>query len=180
MPTPAEESLAGAWQITSGSSVASTVSGGIGPFQSDVTARTTAVDGAAEVRADGTANVLTASHFTVDATQLTTGDGILDDQMRSIMETERYPTSQFEQTGTAEMPAASGLRAGAQITLRGNLTLHGVTRPAAVQAQVTLAGGELTLVASVPFRLADYNIHGDGLISLGDTGTMSFRIVLTR
>jgi hypothetical protein len=29
------------------------VSGGIGPFQSDVTARTTAVIGAAEVRADG-------------------------------------------------------------------------------------------------------------------------------
>jgi hypothetical protein len=36
------------------------------------------------------------------------------------------------------------------------------------------------MTAAVPFRLADYDIHGNGLVSVGETGTMSFHLVLTR
>jgi hypothetical protein len=45
---------------------------------------------------------------------------------------------------------------------------------------VTLKGDVITVQATIPFRLADYNIHSTGLISVGDTGTMSFHLVLTR
>ena len=78
------------------------------------------------------------------------------------------------------MPPSSRLRAGTRISLRGDMTLHGVTRSVVVPAQVRLNGDAITVEATIPFRLADYNIHGTGLISVGDTGTMSFHLVLTR
>jgi polyisoprenoid-binding protein YceI len=152
----------------------------VGPFQDDVTARTTAVEGTAVVTAGANGNVLTSSRFTVDNNQLSTGDSTMDDLMRDIMETSRYPRSGFEQTSPEAMPPSSQLRAGTQVSLRGNMTLHGVTRSVTVPARVTLNGTVITVVATIPFRLADYNIHGTTLISVGDTGTMSFHLVLTR
>lgn len=179
-PTPAGGELAGTWRTTSGTAVAATVSAGVGPFQSEVVARTGAVDGTADVVANAGGYLLSGSQFTADTRQLTTGDGNLDSQMYSILETDRYPTSHFEQTGTAAMPATDQLRSGAQITLRGNLTLHGVTRAVVVPAQVTYSGGAITVVAAIAFRTADYDIHGSGLVSVGDAGTISFRLVMTR
>ena len=76
----------------------STVSAGVGPFQDAVTARTTSVEGTAVVATGANGNVLTSSRFTVDNNQLSTGDGTMDDLMRDIMETNRYPRSGFEQT----------------------------------------------------------------------------------
>ena len=179
-PPPAGGELAGTWRTTSGTAVAATVSAGVGPFQSEVVARTGAVDGTADVAANAGGYLLSGSQFTADTRQLTTGDGNLDGQMYSILETDRYPTSHFEQTGTAGMPATDQLRSGAQITLRGNLTLHGVTRAVVVPAQVTYSGGAITVVAAIAFRTADYDIHGSGLVSVGDAGTISFRLVMTR
>ncbi len=150
---------------------------GVGPFQNPVTSRTSAIDGQADV---GSSNVLSGSQFTVDVTQLTTGDGLQDDQLRSILEVNTYPTAGFAQTGSVQLPAVSELRSGTNITLAGNLTLHGVTRSVTIPAQFTLNGQTVTVAGTIPFRLADYGIHGSGLVSVGDEGTMAFRLVMTR
>jgi polyisoprenoid-binding protein YceI len=160
--------------------VASTVRAGVGPFQNDVQARTTAVDGSSVVVAGTGGNVLASSRFTSQTGQLTTGDGVLDDQLRSILETDRYPTATFEQTDAVDLPSARALQAGSQIELHGRLTLHGVTQSVVVPARVSLSGSVMTVDASIPFRLADYGIHGNGFVSVGETGTMSFHLVLTK
>ncbi len=178
--SPAGASLAGTWHVTSGSWVGSTVSAGVGPFQSDVVARTDTVEGAAVIEATTTGNVLASSRFTVDTTTLSTGDGTFDSQLQSILETDHYPMAGFEQTSPVRLPPSSQLRAGAQVDIPGNLILHGVTRAVSVSATLTLAAATITVDATIPFRLSDYNIHGSGLVSVGDTGTMSFHLVLAR
>jgi hypothetical protein len=47
-------------------------------------------------------------------------------------------------------------------------------------AQLTLTDGTITVLASIPFRLADYDISGSGPVSVGETGTLEFRLVLAR
>ena len=160
--------------------MSATVSAGIGPFQNPVTAHTSAVDGQAEVSSSSSGDVLSGSQFTVDVTQLTTGDGLQDDQLRAILETSTYPTAMFKQTGSVPLPGVAELRNGTTITLSGNLTLHGVTRSVTIPAQITLRGQTITVAGTIPFRLADYGIHGAGLVSVGDEGTMAFRLVMTR
>jgi polyisoprenoid-binding protein YceI len=160
--------------------VSATVTAGIGPFQNEVAATTRSVDGSVTIVRGARGNVLNSSEFTAQTADLTTGDGLTDDQLRSILDTARYPTAHFEQTSPTDLPDPSALRAGAEVTLHGNLTMHGATHLVSIPARATLAGSTITVVASVPFRLADYDIQGSGFVSVGDVGAIDVRLVLTR
>ena len=157
-----------------------TVTAGIGPFQNPVVSRTTAVTGTASVTATGPGSRLEDSSFSVDVTQLTTGSALEDEQLHAILETGAYPTGGFRQTGSVTLPDDATLVAGATITLDGSLTLHGTTRPVAVEAHIVLVGQTISVSSVIPFRLADYGIHGTGLVSVAETGTMEFHLVLAR
>ena len=159
--------------------MSATVSAGVGPFQNPVTARTSAIDGQADVTTSS-ANVLSGSEFVVDVTQLTTGSGFQDDQLQSILETSTYPTSVFMQTGSVLLPGVAELRNGTTVSLSGDLKLHGVTQAVTIPARIQLDGEAITVAGTIPFRLADYGIHATGLVSVGDEGTMAFRLVMTR
>ena len=50
-------------------------------------------------------------------------------------------------------------------TVKGNLTMHGVTKSVTVTGNVIVAGGKVTVKASFPLALADYNINGKGVSS---------------
>jgi polyisoprenoid-binding protein YceI len=103
-------------------------------------------------------------------------------QMREeVLETARYPEIVFASTGiSAEKVMGSQYRA--QIT--GNLSMHGVTRPCVIEAQVI--AGEDTLRASGEFFLSqrDFNIKPvsavGGTIKLKDQLKFSFDIVAYR
>lgn len=175
-----DASLAGTWSVAAGSSVASTVQAGVGPFMNEVTARTNGVMGSTTIELRGGGLEMGGTSFTVDMTRLSTGDGLLDDRLRSILEPDRFPTSTFDQRGTVAMPTVAELRAGATVSISGDLTLHGVRHELAVAAHLRLRGDSVEVTATIPYRLADFDLHGQGLVSLGDTGAIDFHVLMTR
>lgn len=100
--------------------------------------------------------------------------------MASLLETDRYPDATFTQTGQATVPA-SAVTSGADVTLKGRLTLHGVTNTVTIPAHIEPSGSGFTVTGSVPFRIADYGIPNStagGLATIADQGTFEFSLVL--
>jgi polyisoprenoid-binding protein YceI len=72
-----------------------------------------------------------------------------------VIESGRYPEIVFEGTRARVEPVGDG-RFRAEV--EGQLTLHGVTRPQRLSAQVFLVGETLRAQGSVSLRQSDFNI----------------------
>ncbi len=46
-----------------------------------------------------------------------------------------------------------------KVTVAGNLTMHGVTKPVTSEGTVTVAGGNVSAQSKLSIRLADYNVE---------------------
>ena len=96
----------------------------------------------------------------------------------SVLETAKYPEISFATTSVSASQLGENRY---QISLNGNLSLHGVTRPVTIPSQVTLlgdmlrAGGEFTLLQT-SFGIALVSVAG-GTLKLKDELKFSFDIV---
>ena len=52
-------------------------------------------------------------------------------------------------------------------------------QPARAARRYEIAKATITVDGAISFQPCDYNIHGSGLVTVGDNGTMAFRLVLT-
>lgn len=95
-----------------------------------------------------------------------------------LLETSIYPAITFESTGTSAENLGGGRY---KIALKGNLSLHGVTRALPVTAQVTHNGdmlrayGEFSILQS-DFKLPSIQVAG-GALKLKDELKFTFDIV---
>ncbi|HTB13343.1 MAG TPA: YceI family protein [Bryobacteraceae bacterium] len=96
----------------------------------------------------------------------------------SVLETAKYPEISFASTSVSASQLGENRY---QMSLNGNLSLHGVTRPVTIPTQVTLlgdmlrAGGEFTLLQT-SFGIALVSVAG-GTLKLKDELKFSFDIV---
>ncbi len=90
-------------------------------------------------------------------TTLLTGNGRRDRDLNKSMESDKFPTIKFE---LAEVEP--GVEAGdsTAATLKGQLVIHGVTRPASIPAIVHFEPAGVRVTASFPLNLKDYAIGG--------------------
>ncbi|HEU4697829.1 MAG TPA: YceI family protein [Gemmatimonadales bacterium] len=97
-----------------------------------------------------------------DVATLATGNGHRDRDLRSSMETDRYPTMRFELARVVPDDPAAVPRAGAELgaMLEGALTLHGVRKAVAVPARLRFAGDTVRVRSDFPVNLKDYGIGG--------------------
>jgi polyisoprenoid-binding protein YceI len=97
-----------------------------------------------------------------------------DDHLRSadFFDAANYPGITFSVETIS--PAADG------VTVAGNLTVRGTTRPVSFGAAVTGDDGEVTLDAEVPFNRADYGITFNQLGMMAMKGTITIHAVFTR
>jgi len=90
---------------------------------------------------------------------LSTGNGLRDRDLRSTMDVAKYPTMRFELEGvTVESSAAQSDTVTS--TLRGALTIHGVTRDVAVSATLIRAADTIDVSGAFPVDLGDYKVGG--------------------
>jgi polyisoprenoid-binding protein YceI len=97
-----------------------------------------------------------------DVATLATGNGHRDRDLRSSMETDRFPTMRFDLARVVPdapqgRPDASG-EVGA--VLEGALTIHGVRRTVALPARLRLGGDSVAVRSDFPLDLTDYRIGG--------------------
>jgi polyisoprenoid-binding protein YceI len=93
------------------------------------------------------------------------------------LDAARFPTIHFVSTGVADAGAAGdGARA---FLLRGELTLHGVTRPLAVRIAVTETGDRLQATGRTTLRQTDFGItpiSKAGVVKVKDELTIVWRL----
>ena len=145
------------------------------PAASEAIGRTDQVTGSIEVTSDGHDDQLTRGSLTVDTTSIASDESRRDDRLRSEgLETDEFPTATFTLTEPVEVPAAAVEGTAADITLVGDLTLHGVTKSVEIPAQARLADGQIQVQGSITFPLSDFDIVapniGGFIISIADDG----------
>ena len=94
------------------------------------------------------------------------------------LQTDQFPTASFTLTQPVDVPAAALEGTATDVTLVGDLTLHGVTKSVEIPAQARLADGQIQVQGSITFPLSDYAIEapniGGFILSIADEGTLEF------
>jgi polyisoprenoid-binding protein YceI len=149
--------------------------------ESDAVGRTGQVTGSITIESDGTTTTLTAASLTVDTTSLTSDESRRDNRLRSEgLETDNFPTATFTLTAPVEVPAAALTGTASDITLTGDLTLHGATKSVQIPGQAQLVDGTIKVAGSITFPLSDYAIVapniGGFIVSIADEGTLEFLV----
>jgi polyisoprenoid-binding protein YceI len=116
-----------------------------------------AFQGKAVIQGDRLASV----EVTIDATSLTTQIDRLTNHLKSadFFDVNEYPEASFRSTRIESQEGASG-----QVTVTGELTLHGVTRPITFPASVSTEEG-LELKAEFSIDRTDFGMtYGEGRV----------------
>jgi len=92
----------------------------------------------------------------LDAASITTGNGLRDSQMRrDFLQTDRHPLITFRGSATPQVPPG-GLPFAA--TLRGTLTIRGVSRDIEIPLRVTALADSYHVEGRVTIRLSEFGI----------------------
>jgi polyisoprenoid-binding protein YceI len=183
----ADGDVAGTWNIAADSVAGYRVREQLAslPAESDAVGRTDQVTGSITVESDGATTTLTAGTLTVDTTTLASDESRRDNRLRNEgLETDRFPTATFTLTQPVDIPPAALAGTPTDITLTGDLTLHGVTKTVEIPAQAQLVDGTIKVAGSITFPLSDYEIVapniGGFIVSIADDGTLEFLVNFTK
>ena len=100
--------------------------------------------------------------FYLDLATLETGIGKRDKDMRETLEVDEYPFAEF--FGTLVSPFDPTRRAPQPATVRGEFTLHGVSRTVTIDGTLQRTADGLKVEAAWEINLNDYNIEPPSLL----------------
>src|SRR5688500_14354219 len=99
---------------------------------------------------------------------------ITRDIHEKALEVSKFPAIVFQSTGLS-------VQAADQVVIRGDLTLHGVTRPVSVPARIQVEGDRLTASGTFTIRHSDFDIErlsaAAGTVKAKDAITLTFQLV---
>jgi polyisoprenoid-binding protein YceI len=124
----------------------------------EVVGTTNAIIGSILFDEDG--KPLECSNFAVDMRTLVSDESMRDNYLRgNTLESDTFPFATFVVSSVEGLE--DGLVEGEPVTaqLTGDLSLHGVTRPATWEAEFTATDGTITGTATTTFVIADYEME---------------------
>jgi len=152
--------------------------------ESDAVGRTSSITGTATVASSGGTLSVTSAEFSVDMTTLASDKQMRDNRLRNDgIQTNSYPTSTFKLTSPVAIPATATTGAQVDVTLHGDLTLHGVTKTVDIPAKAQLNGSLIQVLGSLAFSFSDFSINAPnigGFVAVEDHGTLEFLVNLTK
>lgn len=179
--------VAGTWTVVEGTEVGYRVREQLAnlPAESDAVGRTSDVTGSITVAAAGDGAQLTDGTIEVDTTTIASDESRRDARMRTEgLQTDQFPTATFTITSPVDIPAAALAGAATDVTLVGDLTLHGVTKAVEIPGQARLVEGQIQVAGSLSFALADFEIVapnvGGFIVSIADDGALEFSIIFAK
>jgi len=180
-------SVAGTWNATTGSQAGYRVREQLAnlPAESDAVGRTSDVAGSITITTSGSTSTLTAGDITVDTTTIKSDRDMRDNRMRQEgLQTDVYKTATFKVTAPVAIPAAALAGTASNVTLTGDLTLHGVTKSVSIPAKAQFQDGKIQVAGSLAFPLSDYSITapnvGGFVLSVEDHGTLEFLVIFAK
>ncbi len=182
-----ETGIAGSWTVVEGSEAGYRVREQLAslPAESDAVGRTGDVSGSITLVAAGDGAQLTEGSLTVDTTTIASDEDRRDNRIREEgLQTDAFPTATFTVTAPIDIPAAAIAGTATDITLVGDLTLHGVTTSVEIPAQAQLVDGQVQVAGSLTFPLADFDIVapnvGGFIVSIADEGALEFLVLFAK
>ena len=128
--------------------------------------------------------IRTASQIIVNVSGLRSDSDRRDGYVRGrILQTDQYPTVQFTPTAIAGLAHPLPVSGTHRFTLTGDLTVHGVTRPATWQVEAKFEGDRVSGTASTSFTFADFGLTQPRVpivLSVDDTIHLFYDFVLQR
>ncbi len=180
------EGIAGTWSVGDGSVVGYRVREQLGGVAAvtDAVGRTDAVMGSATIGADGLGVSVTAATFEADLAELQSDDGRRDRRIRSIgLESDQFPTASFTLTSPVAVGAEALTGATTDVSLTGDLKIHGVTRRVTIDGQARLAGDRIEIVASLTFPFTDFEMTPPdiaGFVQVQEDATLEVLLILMK
>jgi len=175
--------VAGTWAVVNGSRAGYRVTEQLANLsaQSAAVGRTSSVTGSITLDTSGATTTLTDGTLTVDTTTIASDKPMRDNRMRNEgLQTDSFPTASFKLTQAVAVPAAALAGTASDITLTGDLTLHGVTKSVQIPVRAQLVDGAIQVAGSITFPLADYSIVapnvGGFIVSIADEGALEFQV----
>jgi PadR family transcriptional regulator PadR len=94
-----------------------------------------------------------SARIIVDMSELSSGNGVYDAELLRRIDARRFPTA------SVELGECAPIGSGSRYRLKGQLTFHGVTRPAQGTVMVEpIAGGRLVITGEQVFDIRDFAI----------------------
>jgi polyisoprenoid-binding protein YceI len=167
-PTPSvtATSVAGTWQVASGSLAGYRVKEQFAgqPSSHEAVARTNDVTGQVTITQTGSSYQLTSGTVTVRLATLASVDQVAgynvsnrDRIVQRSLDVSQYPTATF-QADPASLPSGTNSGQDQSTMLTGRLTIHGVTRTVTASIQGRANGNTAQLAGSVPIVMTDYGV----------------------
>ena len=173
--------VAGTWTVASGSQAGYRVREQLAnlPAESDAVGRTSDVTGTITLATSGSTTTLTAGSIGVDTTTIASDKTMRDNRLRNEgLQTDTFKTATFKLTAPVAIPAAALAGTASDVTLTGDLTLHGVSTSVQIPAKAQLVDGQIQVAGSITFPLSDYSIVapnvGGFIVSIADQGSLEF------
>jgi polyisoprenoid-binding protein YceI len=176
--------LAGSWSLGDGSVVGYRVREKLAslPAQSDAVGRTSSVTGQATIEAAGATVRVTAAQFQADVTTLKSDRDMRDRRIHTMgLESDTYPTASFTLSGPIDVPAAALTGATVDVTLAGDLEIHGVKKAVTIPAKAVHTADGIQVLGSLTFPFSDYGMTPPsigGFVSVENDATLEFLIAL--
>lgn len=128
---------------------------------------------------------VTAVEVTVDMASITTDDetGRRDERVLESLETAEFPTATFVLSEPIELGEAAEDGSPVSTTAKGDLTIHGVTRPVEVAMEAQLVEGTIVVVGSTTVNLADFGVTAPTapiILSVGEAATVELQLLFVR
>ncbi|HEY8641480.1 MAG TPA: YceI family protein [Candidatus Dormibacteraeota bacterium] len=183
--------LAGTWKVASGSQAEWRVSevfvGTTSPH--NAVGRTSGVSGGLTVQPGASGLEASGLNFTADLTQLASVDTVAgrdvsqrDQLVRQSLSTRTFPTATFQSSQPVAIPA--GLAAGqqVQVSVAGQLTIHGVTKDVTATVMVQMSGAQVQAAGTIPTDMGTFNITPPfaPFVTIDKTVTIGFLLNLSR
>lgn len=178
--------LAGRWQIASGSRAGYRVREKLGflPAQSDAVGRTSQITGAATLTESKGTVTVTGASFVVAVNALKSNEAQRDQHIQTLgLQSATYPTATFTLSSPVRLPA-SALRGGVvHDSVTGVFKIHGTSRRLTLPLQMRLSSSGIEAVGSLTFPWSEFSMTAPsigGFVNVADTATMEFDLHLKR
>jgi polyisoprenoid-binding protein YceI len=182
--------LVGNWTVSSSSQAGYRVKEQFAGQSSghEAVARTTAVSGGLTIQQANGGLQATALKFTAQLASLQSVDQVAgfnvsqrDRIVSRTLSVDQVPEATF-QAQTIDLPASVRSGGTEQVTVPGQLTIHGVTRPVQAAAQIQTSGSQAQATGSTTFNMTDFGITPPRVpITTVEPGVvLDFKLVLAR
>jgi polyisoprenoid-binding protein YceI len=178
--------LAGTWSVADGSVVGYRVREQLGGVSAltDAVGRTSAVGGSATLELAGDSVRVVGASFEADLTRLVSDNARRDNRIRtSGLESDAFPIATFVLAEAIGVPGEALAGATVDVTLTGDLTIHGVTRRVSITGQARLNGSRIEVVGALTFPFADFKMTPPdiaGFVRVEDDATLELLLSLAR